>query len=74
VRGGIDSDTVERLRPLVDGFGIGSAITDADPIDFGLDIVERNGNPISKRGKLSGASDYPLMEKYIHDGEVVKRP
>jgi len=71
VSGGIDVEAVERLREYVDGFGIGSAITDADPIDFGLDIVERNGKPISKRGKLSGQKNVE-MKTYIEDGEIVR--
>lgn len=71
VSGGIDVDAVNELREFVDGFGIGSAITDADPIDFGLDIVERNGEPISKRGKLSGQKNVE-MKTYIEDGEIVR--
>jgi nicotinate phosphoribosyltransferase len=72
VSGGIGVEQVNTLKDYVDGFGIGSAITDANPIDFGLDIVELNGEPISKRGKLSGKKEYPPMETYIKDGEVVK--
>lgn len=73
VSGGIDVEAVEELREYVDGFGIGSAITNADPIDFGLDIVELNGEPISKRGKLSGQKNVE-MKTYIEDGEIVKGP
>jgi len=73
VSGGIDADEVERLRSLVDGFGIGSAVTDANPVDFGLDIVEVSGEPISKRGKLSGVKD-SAMSQYIDNGEVIRQP
>lgn len=52
--GGIDVDAIDRLGDVVDGFGIGGYITDADPAEFALDIVEVEGEPISKRGKLSG--------------------
>jgi nicotinate phosphoribosyltransferase len=72
VSGGIDADTIRELRPHVDGFGIGSAITDAPPVDFGLDIVEREGEPISKRGKLSGVTEDAHMYTYIKDGEIVR--
>jgi len=54
VSGGITADAMENLRDVVDGFGIGSYVTDADPVDFALDIVEVDGEPAAKRGKLSG--------------------
>ena len=40
---------------MADGFGVGSYVTDADPADFALDIVELEGEPAAKRGKLSGS-------------------
>ena len=66
--GGIGPDSIRELRDVADGFGIGSHITDADPLDFSLDVVEiaagsddpsssptrEEYEPISKRGKLSG--------------------
>ena len=36
------------------GFGIGTSISSASVIDFSMDIVEMEGKPISKKGKLSG--------------------
>jgi len=74
VSGGIDAETAAELNGYVDGFGIGSAITDADPVDFGLDIVERDGEPISKRGKLSGVNNTDWrMKQIIEDGEIVAK-
>lgn len=54
VSGGITPETIRELRDVVDGFGVGSHITGADPVDFALDIVEVDGEPTAKRGKLSG--------------------
>jgi len=54
VSGGITPDTIRELRDVADGFGVGSYVTDADPVDFALDIVEVEGEPAAKRGKLSG--------------------
>jgi len=54
VSGGITPETIRGLRDVVDGFGVGSHITSADPVDFALDIVEVDGEPTAKRGKLSG--------------------
>ncbi|QCW04571.1 nicotinate phosphoribosyltransferase [Natrinema pallidum] len=55
--GGIGPDSIRALRDVADGFGVGSHITGADSVDFSLDIVEIEGEPISKRGKLSGVKD-----------------
>jgi len=71
VSGGLDWEDCGDLNDYVDGFGVGSAISNADPVDFSLDIVEREGEPISKRGKLSGVKDVD-METYIDNGSVVK--
>ncbi len=53
--GGLDEKTVAELQPYVDGFGVGTSIANARTIDFGMDIVEIEGTPVAKRGKMSGA-------------------
>ena len=53
--GGIGEDEIRRLAPLVDGFGVGAAISAAPIVDFSMDIVEMDGQPFAKRGKWSGA-------------------
>lgn len=55
VSGGLDEDDVDKLRPLVDSFGVGTSIANAKTIDFAMDIVEIEGEPVAKRGKSSGA-------------------
>jgi nicotinate phosphoribosyltransferase len=55
--GGLTPVELRNLRDVADGFGVGSFVTDADPVDFGLDIIEVEGDPISKRGKLSGVKE-----------------
>ncbi|GAB4373232.1 MAG: nicotinate phosphoribosyltransferase [Deltaproteobacteria bacterium] len=55
VSGGVGEEDVAALRDLVDGFGVGTSISNAPTIDFALDLVEVEGNPLAKRGKLSGA-------------------
>jgi nicotinate phosphoribosyltransferase len=54
VSGGIDRETMLRLREHVEGFGVGSYVSNADPVDFALDVVEVDGEPVAKRGKLPG--------------------
>ncbi len=54
VSGGLGPADLRALREYVAGFGIGSYVSNADPINFALDIVEVEGEPAAKRGKLSG--------------------
>ena len=55
VSGGI---TPERIGPLKEagatGFGIGSYIAAAPPLDMTMDLKEVNGMPVAKRGRLPG--------------------
>ena len=55
VSGGLDAEAVVRLGEAgADGFGVGTWVSCAPPVDFALDIVEVEGKPAAKRGKLGG--------------------
>lgn len=54
VSGGIDEEKILELNPVVDGYGVGTTISNAPVLDFAMDIVEIEGEPIAKRGKPSG--------------------
>ena len=55
VSGGIKlEDIPELIHAGVKSFGIGTSISSAKPVDFGMDIVNIDGNDITKRGKFSG--------------------
>jgi len=55
VSGGIDERAILELNPVADGYGVGTAISNAPVVDFSMDIMEIEGRPVAKRGKLSGA-------------------
>ena len=55
--GGIDEYEILNLNPIVDGYGVGTAIANAPVLNFALDIMEIEGRPMAKRGKWSGAKD-----------------
>jgi len=38
-----------------DGFGVGTSISNAPTIDFSMDIMEIEGEPVAKKGKKSGS-------------------
>ncbi|CUX76792.1 Nicotinate phosphoribosyltransferase [Thermococcus chitonophagus] len=54
ISGGLDEEKIKEIVDVADAFGVGGAIASAKPIDFALDIVEVEGKPMTKRGKLSG--------------------
>ncbi|WP_049985312.1 nicotinate phosphoribosyltransferase [Halobellus rufus] len=55
VSGGLGPSDLRKLEDVADGFGVGGYVSNADPVDFALDIVELDGEPAAKRGKLTGA-------------------
>ncbi len=68
VSGGVD---LERIKQFVDegvpvdGFGVGSYITSAKPIDFTADLHEVEGKPIAKRGRIPGITPNPRLKNVI---------
>ena len=69
VSGGLGPSDLRHLRDVVDGFGVGGYISNANPVDFALDIVEIDGEPAAKRGKLSGVKEvYRTVDGGHHVG------
>lgn len=54
VSGGLTEESVQDLNPFVDGFGVGTYVSNGRTIDFSMDIVEMEGQLVAKRGKFSG--------------------
>lgn len=57
VSGGVKEEDLPELNPIVDAYGIGTSISNAPVVDFSMDIVEVDGEPLAKRGKCSGAKN-----------------
>ncbi|HCX90717.1 MAG: nicotinate phosphoribosyltransferase [Deltaproteobacteria bacterium CG12_big_fil_rev_8_21_14_0_65_43_10] len=55
VSGGMDEKSILELNSLVDAYGVGTSISNAPVVDFSLDIIEIEGVPRAKRGKMSGS-------------------
>jgi nicotinate phosphoribosyltransferase len=54
VSGGLEEEEILKLNPVADAYGVGTAISNAPVLNFAMDIVEVDGVPIAKRGKMSG--------------------
>ena len=68
VSGGINPERItyfiESGAP-VDGFGVGSYISGAKPIDFTADLHEVEGKPIAKRGRTPGITTNPRLKRVM---------
>jgi nicotinate phosphoribosyltransferase len=72
--GGLGPADLRELRDVVDGFGVGGHVSNADPVDFALDIVTVDGDPAAKRGKLSGAKSVYRTADGAHAVGLADRP
>ena len=54
VSGGLDEYKITHLNKLADAYGVGTSISNAPVVNFSFDIVEVDGKPIAKKGKMSG--------------------
>ena len=65
VSGGLDIDRISYFKDSgapVDSFAVGSAISDASPIDFTGDLKEIDGRPVAKRGRIPGRTENPRLQ------------
>lgn len=53
--GGLDEYMILSYSRYADAFGVGTAISNAPVVDFSMDIIEIDGEPVAKRGKMSGS-------------------
>ncbi len=68
VSGGVTPDRIREVREAgapVDGFGVGSYITSARPIDFTGDLHEIDGKPVAKRGRIPGITENPRLKRVL---------
>lgn len=66
VSGGLDLDRIAYFKESgapVDSFAVGSAISDASPIDFTGDLKEIDGRPVAKRGRIPGRTENPRLQR-----------
>ncbi|MFQ6081680.1 MAG: nicotinate phosphoribosyltransferase, partial [Candidatus Bathyarchaeia archaeon] len=55
VSGGLNEKSVKVLSEAgAEAFGVGTSVSNAPTVDFAMDIVEIEGKPAAKRGKLGG--------------------
>ncbi|MFC1897387.1 nicotinate phosphoribosyltransferase [Chloroflexota bacterium] len=68
VSGGISPERITYFienSASVDGFGVGSYISGAKPIDFTADLHEVEGKPIAKRGRIPGITPNPRLKRIM---------
>ncbi|MBW2085552.1 MAG: nicotinate phosphoribosyltransferase, partial [Deltaproteobacteria bacterium] len=70
VSGGLNEETLASLAPIVDAFGVGTAISNAPVVDFSMDIIEIDGRPVAKRGKRAGSKSVMRCSHCFQDQVV----
>jgi nicotinate phosphoribosyltransferase len=66
VSGGLDLERIAYFKDSgapIDSFAVGSAISDASPIDFTGDLKEIDGRPVAKRGRIPGRTQNPRLQR-----------
>jgi nicotinate phosphoribosyltransferase len=66
VSGGLDLERIAYFKAAeapIDSFAVGSAISDASPIDFTGDLKEIDGKAVAKRGRIPGRTENPRLER-----------
>lgn len=65
VSGGLTPDRIRELAEAgADGFGVGSYISAARPIDMTMDLKEIDGRPVAKRGRIPGLTPAPRLQPW----------
>jgi nicotinate phosphoribosyltransferase len=68
VSGGLNEETVKALSEAgAEGFGVGTSVSNAPTIDFAMDIIEKQGKPCAKRGKIGGKKQVWRCPKCLID-------
>jgi len=68
VSGGLNEDAVRELAAAgADAFGVGTWVSGAPTLDFAMDIVEVDGLPHAKRGKLGGKKQVWRCRECLRD-------
>jgi nicotinate phosphoribosyltransferase len=68
VSGGISVERIGQFLKAgapVDGFGVGSYITGARPLDITADLHQIDGQPIAKRGRIPGITPNPRLRRIM---------
>jgi nicotinate phosphoribosyltransferase len=68
VSGGFDPERIRLFKEHgapVAGFGVGSYISGAKPVDFTADLHEIDGKPIAKRGRIPGITPNPRLARVL---------
>ena len=66
VSGGLTPDRMRDLNQLeVDGYGVGSYISNADAINMTMDLKEIDGKSVAKRGRIPGITENNRLKRML---------
>lgn len=68
VSGGLNEESVRQLGEAgAEAFGVGTYVSNSPSVNFAMDIVEVDGEPCAKRGKLGGRKEVWRCRKCLVD-------
>ena len=68
VSGGLNEESVRQLSEAgADSFGVGTYVSNSPTVNFAMDIVQINGTPCAKRGKLGGRKEVWRCQECLVD-------
>jgi len=68
VSGGLNEESIKELSEAgADAFGVGTSVSNAPTVDFAMDIVEMDGRPCAKRGKMGGRKQVWRCQRCLAD-------
>ena len=66
VSGGLTPERIEELNQLeVDGYGVGSYISNASAINMTMDLKEIDGQAVAKRGRIPGPTENDRLKRKL---------
>ena len=66
VSGGLTLEKIEELNQLeVDGYGVGSYISNASAINMTMDLKEIDGQAVAKRGRIPGPTENDRLKRKL---------
>lgn len=66
VSGGLTPERIRNFNQFeVDGYGVGSYISNADSINMTMDLKEIDGQPVAKRGRIPGVTENKRLKRKL---------
>ncbi len=74
VSGGLDESKILQYNHVADAYGVGTSVSAAPVIDYSMDVIDIEGQPVAKRGKRSGRKQLWRCEGCFSYHTTLRKP